>query len=106
MRVRAGVHSGYPTSTAGNYVGLDVNATSRITTLGHGGQIVVSGNTRDAVRSTGAEGVRFVALGDYRLKGIAEPLALFQVAAKGLLTKFPALRAGGVTQGAASVTSR
>ena len=92
VRVRAGVHSGYPTSTAGNYVGLDVNATSRITAAGHGGQIVVSANTRDAVRSTGSHGVRFVALGDHRLKGLAEPMSLYQVHAKGLVTRFPPLR--------------
>ena len=46
MRIRVGIHSGYPTRTADNYVGIDVNATSRITSLGHGQQIVVSANTR------------------------------------------------------------
>ncbi len=92
VRLRAGIHSGYPTSTNNNYVGLDVNATSRITSLGHGGQIVVSGNTRDAVRSTGAGGVRFVSLGDHRLKGIADVMSLYQVGAKGLESKFPPLR--------------
>jgi class 3 adenylate cyclase len=92
IRVRAGVHSGYPTPTAGNYVGLDVNATNRITALGHGGQIVVSANTREAVRSTGATGVRFLALGEQRLRGLPEPMSIYQVAAKGLVSKFPPLR--------------
>jgi class 3 adenylate cyclase len=94
VRLRAGVHSGYPTSTNNNYVGLDVNVTSRITSLGHGGQIVVSANTRDAVRSTGAAGVRFLALGEHRLKGIADRMSVYQVAAKGLPTRFPPLRGG------------
>jgi class 3 adenylate cyclase len=92
VRVRIGVHSGYPTTAAGNYVGLDVNTTSRITALGHGGQIVVSANTREAVRSTGAAGVRFVALGSHSLRGIADPVALFQIASKGLASRFPPLR--------------
>ena len=92
VRVRIGVHSGYPTSTAGNYVGLDVNTTSRITALGHGGQIVASANTREAVRTTNPAGVRFVALGAHRLRGIAEPMPLFQVAATGLPSRFPPLR--------------
>jgi class 3 adenylate cyclase len=92
VRVRIGVHSGYPTMTAANYVGLDVNTTSRITALGHGGQIVVSANTREAVRSTSASGLRFVALGRHSLRGIPDPVALFQVASKGLATRFPALR--------------
>lgn len=92
VRLRIGVHSGYPTSTRGNYVGLDVNTTSRITALGHGGQIVVSANTREAVRTTNASGVRFVALGSHRLRGIGEPVALYQVSMPGLPSRFPPLR--------------
>jgi class 3 adenylate cyclase len=92
VRVRIGLHSGYPTSTPGNYVGLDVNTTSRITSLGHGGQIVASANLREAVRSTNPGGVRFVALGAHRLRGIGDPVALYQVAAPGLPTRFPPLR--------------
>ena len=76
VRVRVGIHSGYPTRTADNYVGIDVNATSRITSLGHGQQIVVSANTREAVRSSNARGVRFVALGAHKLRGFPEPVAL------------------------------
>jgi class 3 adenylate cyclase len=89
--VRVGIHSGYPTKTADNYVGIDVNATSRITALGHGGQIVVSSNTREAVKSTGG-GVRFVALGEHPLRGFPQPMALYQLATKGLPSRFPPLR--------------
>ena len=45
VRVRIGIHSGYPTSRASNYIGVDVHTASRICGAGHGGQIVVSGNT-------------------------------------------------------------
>jgi class 3 adenylate cyclase len=90
--VRVGVHSGYPTSTADNYVGLDVNATSRITSLGHGGQIVVSSNTREAVRSTDGPTVTFLALGEHRLRGFPQSVPLYQVASKGLPRRFPPLR--------------
>ena len=92
VRVRVGIHSGYPTSTTGNYVGLDVNVTSRITALGHGGQIVVSANTREAARASGGSRVRFVTLGSHRLRGLSEPMPLFQVASAGLPAKFPPLR--------------
>ena len=68
-RVRIGIHSGYPTSTTSNYVGLDVNTTSRVCGVGHGGQIVVTANTREAVRDTDASGLRFVNLGAHRLRG-------------------------------------
>ena len=92
VRVRIGIHSGYPTSTATNYVGLDVNTTSRICAVGHGGQIVVSANTREAVKASAPAGVRFTSLGDHHLRGVAAPMALFQVSAKGLPLRFPALR--------------
>jgi class 3 adenylate cyclase len=92
VRVRAGIHSGYPTRTADNYVGLDVNVASRVTALGHGGQIVTTANTKEAVRSTSGGTVRFVALGGHRLRGVREPMELFQVAARGLSSRFPPLR--------------
>lgn len=92
VRVRVGVHSGYPTLTSSNYVGLDVNVTSRVTAVGHGGQIVVSVHTRDAVRAANAQGVSFIGLGAQRLRGITAPVDLYQVAAAGLSRKFPPLR--------------
>ena len=94
VRVRIGIHSGYPTSTPTNYVGIDVNTTSRICALGHGGQIVVSANTREAVKASAPDGVRFVALGSHHLRGVTAPVALYQVGAKGLQGRFPPLRTG------------
>jgi len=93
VHVRIGIHSGYPTSTASNYVGLDVHTASRICAAGHGGQIVVSANTRDAVKASAPGELRFAALGNHRLRGIPEPVDLFQVAARGLRARFAPLRA-------------
>ena len=95
VRVRIGIHSGYPTSTEDNYIGLDVNTASRICAAGHGGQIVVSDNTRESVKATSPAGVRFIGLGTHRLHGLSDSVALFQVAAKGLATRFPPLRTTG-----------
>ena len=92
VRARIGVHSGYPTSTAANYVGIDVNTTSRVCAVGHGGQVVVTANTREAVRSTSPGGVRFIDLGAHRLRGLSDPVALYQLASKGLGRTFPPLR--------------
>jgi len=92
VRVRIGIHSGYPTSTETNYVGMDVNTASRITAVGHGGQVVVSANTREGVKASAPNGVRFKALGEHKLRGLPDPVALFQVAAKGLPSRFPPLR--------------
>ncbi len=92
VRVRVGIHSGYPTSTDDNYIGMDVNTTSRICAAGHGGQIVVSANTREGVKASAPDDVRFKALGLHKLRGLPEPVPLFQVAANGLPITFPALR--------------
>jgi class 3 adenylate cyclase len=92
VRVRIGIHSGYPTSTETNYIGTDVHATSRICAVGHGGQVVVSANTREGVKASAPNGIRFVSLGSHRLRGIPDVMALYQVASKGLPARFPALR--------------
>ncbi len=90
--VRIGIHSGYPTLSRQNYIGVDVHAASRICSVGHGGQVVVSANTRDAVKSSAPDGVRFKGLGAHRLRGLTSDVQLFQVAAKGLRASFPPLR--------------
>lgn len=92
VRVRIGIHSGYPTSTEDNYLGIDVNTASRVCAAGHGGQIVVTANTREAVKATSPAGVRFVSLGDHRLRGLPQPVPLYQVNVKGLPTRFAELR--------------
>jgi class 3 adenylate cyclase len=92
VRVRIGIHSGYPTSRASNYIGVDVHIASRICAAGHGGQIVVSGNTREAVKASAPDGVRFRVLGAHRLRGLHDAVQLFQVMAGGLPSPFPPLR--------------
>ena len=88
VRVRIGIHSGTPTINNANYIGLAVHTASRVCGAAHGGQIVVSSATRDALGST-LNGTRFKSLGEFRLRGLPEPVSLFQVAAKGLTTRFP-----------------
>jgi class 3 adenylate cyclase len=92
VRVRVGIHSGNPTLHNANYIGMPVHTAARICDAGHGGQILVSGGTREAARGSTPNGVRFRSLGEYRLRGLPDPVALFQVAAKGLAARFPPLR--------------
>ncbi|CAN5544921.1 hypothetical protein BH18ACT3_BH18ACT3_26640 [soil metagenome] len=92
VRVRIGIHSGYPTSTETNYIGMDVHTTSRICAVGHGGQVVVSANTREGVKASAPDGVRFRSLGSHRLRGLPDAVPLFQVAANGLPSRFAPLR--------------
>ncbi|NND74654.1 MAG: adenylate/guanylate cyclase domain-containing protein [Ilumatobacter sp.] len=92
VRVRMGVHSGYPTRSEANYIGMAVHTTARISDAAHGGQIVVSGDTRTALTGMTPDGVRFKKLGEYRLRGIPDEHHLYQLTAPGLSARFPPLR--------------
>jgi class 3 adenylate cyclase len=96
-RVRAGIHSGRPTLTDTGYIGLPIHTTSRICWVAHGGQILASRETREAVGRSVPDGVRFRPLGRHRLPGLAAARMLYQVQADGLLSDFPPLRVNGVT---------
>ena len=101
LRVRMGVHLGEPECREDertgqtDYFGRMVNVAARVTSAGHGGQVLVSASawTRvaDAWESLGGPVVR--SLGDYHLKGIEEPVSLVEVLPARLAERrFEALR--------------
>ena len=106
VRVRIGIHSGYPTSTETNYIGMDVHTTSRICAVGHGEQIVVSGNTREAVKASAPDGVRFTSLGPYRFRGLPAAVPLYQVASQGSADPLPPSAEELVPSGRSQATKR
>src|SRR4051794_35814201 len=85
FRVRMGVHTGEPRSTADGYAGIDVHRAARIGDAGHGGQVVVSEPTRALV----GDQVALRDLGEYRLSGLERPERLYDLAGH----DFPPLRA-------------
>ncbi len=89
VRVRIGIHSGYPTLSEANYIGMAVHTAARVSAAAHGGQILTSGDTREALTGLMPDGVTFRRLGEFRLRGITSPVGLHQVRAKGLSTRFP-----------------
>jgi class 3 adenylate cyclase len=94
VRVRVGIHSGRPTLTDVGYIGLAVHTTARVCSAAHGGQIVVSANTRAAVRTSLPARIRFRGLGRHRLPGLPDAETLFQIQAKGLRSAFAKPRIG------------
>ena len=92
VRVRVGIHSGYPRMVKANYLGMAVHTAARICNASHGGQIVVSGDFRTAVGGFLPAGVRLRKLGMYALRGLPDEVELYQVTAKGLPNRFPPLR--------------
>ena len=92
VRVRVGIHAGYPTMSGANYIGMAVHTAARICAAAHGGQIVISGDMKMALTDMKPVGVRYRSLGSHRLRGIPDEVPLFQIGADGLDTKFPSLR--------------
>ena len=92
VRVRVGIHAGYPTVIEANYIGMAVHTAARVCAAAHGGQIVISDDTRTALDGMCPDGVRLRRLGSYRLRGIPSEHTLFQIAATGLASRFPQLR--------------
>ena len=73
IRVRMGIHTGSPHLGREGYVGEDVHLAARVGAAGHGGQILVSGVTRDLVDEN------LLDLGEHRFKDFAEPVEIFQL---------------------------
>jgi class 3 adenylate cyclase len=92
VRVRIGLHSGSPARTETGYVGLPVNTAARVCSAGHGGQILLSAATRDALGGTVPEGSELVSLGIFELHGLPHPEQLLQVKVPDLPSEFPPLR--------------
>jgi predicted ATPase/class 3 adenylate cyclase len=93
VRVRMGLHTGEGTRGGDDYAGLDVHRAARIADAAHGGQVLVSGTTRALVEHALPDGADLRDLGPHRLRGLAEPERLHQLAAAGLPDEFPPPRA-------------
>src|SRR5207245_5481934 len=76
-----GLHTGTPHLTEEGYLGADVNKGARIGAAGHGGQVLVSRETRGRIEGEVTD------LGEHRLKDFAEPVWIFQLGSQ----RFPPL---------------
>jgi len=94
IKVRMGIHTGAAQLTDENlYSGYTTLASSqRIMSAGHGGQILVSGVTRELVRDALPAETELLDLGEKRLKDLLRPEHLYQLNISGLITTFPPLK--------------
>jgi predicted ATPase/class 3 adenylate cyclase len=88
LQVRMGIHSGTAEVRDNDYFGTAVNRAARLMGIAHGGQIVVSLATEELVQDGAVE---LVDLGEHRLRDVARPERVFQVAHPGLTREFPRL---------------
>lgn len=91
LRVRMGLHTGPAELRDNDYFGGTLNRTARISSAGHGGQILTSQAVAEILRDAIPD-VRFVPLGDFRLRNLNHVERILQVHAPGLPAIFPPLR--------------
>ena len=94
IKVRMGIHTGTAQlNEDGQYAGYGTLAASqRIMSAGHGGQVLLSGATRELVRDVLPENASLLDLGEKRLKDLLRPEHLYQLTAVGLPAAFPPLK--------------
>ena len=79
LRVRMGLHTGDAEFRDGDYHGSAVNRAARLTSAGHGGQVLASGATAPLVVGRLPEGAELVDLGEHRLRDLGQPEVLYQL---------------------------
>ena len=92
LRVRCALHTGEAVERDGDYFGPALNRVARLMAIGHGGQILFSGVTRDLARDSLPDGTTLVDLGSHRLQDLTEPEHVWQLNVAGLPNEFPPLR--------------
>ena len=86
LPVRMGISTGEAELRGTDYFGAVLNRAARVMAAGHGGQILLDGQTAGLLR-----GADLIDLGPRRLRDITQPVQVFQVRAEGLRTEFPPL---------------
>ena len=93
IRLRIGVHTGeVQLRDEGNYMGPTINKTARIRDLGHGGQTLLSGATKEMVFDRLPLDAWLTDLGSFPLKGVARPEVVIQLCQADIRNEFPPLR--------------
>ena len=100
LPVRMALHTGDATlRNEDNYVGLTIIRCARIRSCGHGGQILVSDDTAEAIRDALDGSLGLLDLGQYGLKGLHGRERIWQITDPRLPTEFPPLNAGASATG-------
>src|SRR5688572_96185 len=92
VRVRMGLHTGDIEATAADVIGYAINRTARIAAVAHGGQVLLSDETRVLVAGSLPEDITLRELGEHRLKDLRAPERIAQLVIEGVPDDFPPLR--------------
>jgi len=93
IRVRMGIHTGEAEVQVQEYHGyLTLSLVQRVMSAGHGGQILLSNATKNLLQDHLPKDVYLSDRAEHKLKGMSQPVRLFQVVGPGLQSEFPALK--------------
>ena len=93
LRIRCGLHAGVDERRDNDFFGRAVNRAARITSVAHGGQVLLSEAVAILLRERLPADVSLRDLGSVRLRDLAGPERIYQVVHPKLRVDFPALRA-------------
>lgn len=89
FKVRVGISTGDAEHVGDDWFGAGPSRAARVMAVAHGDQIVISDSTAELVRAEVEGAFALLDLGIHELRGIAEPLRLWQVSAPELPAAFP-----------------
>jgi class 3 adenylate cyclase len=92
IRVRVALNSGTAELRANDYYGETIIRCARLRSIAHGGQILLSRTTSEAVRESLPEQAALEDLGYHWLQGLSRPERVAQLSDQQLPGKFPPLR--------------
>ena len=91
--VRVALHTGPAVARSNDYYGLAPTECARVLSAIHGGQVCLTEDTERAVAEAVPTDVELRDLGQHRLRGITEPVRIYQATHPRLAGEFPPLRA-------------
>jgi predicted ATPase len=83
IRVRMALHTGVAQWRDGDYFGPPLNVVARLLSVARGGQTLLSSAVRDLVDGTRPQLAEIESHGFYRLKGVEEPVEVFELGLRG-----------------------
>jgi DNA-binding SARP family transcriptional activator/WD40 repeat protein/tRNA A-37 threonylcarbamoyl transferase component Bud32 len=89
--VKVAVDFGDVESRHGEVTGPPVARSARLVATSHPGQVVLSQQAQAALDASGTTGWGVKSLGRHQLRGVDEPLMIYQAVGNGLVEEFPAL---------------
>ena len=90
--LRVAIHTGVAEERNGDYAGAVVNRATRLGSITHGGQVVMSQATAELVQERLEPGVDLHYLGVHHLEGFLRPERVHQLVQPGVPDLFPPLR--------------